>query len=83
MEKGSHLLRVVLAHMFAPAVLSIAYLSGLNQGRAVKPFKWQCPSLHNTMGKKYTHTHRGWSANAIKYIDLYVLLMQDETLYLH
>lgn len=36
MEKGSHLWRAVVAHRF---VLSIAYLSGRNQGRAVKAFK--------------------------------------------
>lgn len=38
MEKGSYLLRAVVAHMFAPAVLTIAYPSGSNQGRAVEPF---------------------------------------------
>lgn len=36
-----------------PHISSIAYLSGLNQARAFKPFKWQCPSLHNTVAKKH------------------------------
>lgn len=37
--KCSNLLRAVVAHMYAHTVLSIAYMSAVNQGRAVKTFK--------------------------------------------
>ena len=75
MEKGSHLLCAIEAPMTPPSeILSIAYLSGLNQATAFKPFKCQCPSLHNTAAK----THSGANTWQIKYMDLDALLTPDE-----